>query len=31
MAEKKETNVTVTEDNELYIITGILKAEVYKT
>ena len=26
MAEKKETNVTVTEDNEMDLITGLLKA-----
>ena len=31
MAEKKETNVTVTEDNEMDLITGLLKAAEYKT
>ena len=31
MAEKKETNVTVTEENEMDLITGLLKAAEYKT
>ena len=30
MAEKKETNVTVTEDNEMDLITGLLKAATKK-
>ena len=31
MAEKKETNINVTEENEMDLITGLLKAAEYKT
>ena len=31
MAEKKETKIEVTEENEMDLITGLLKAAEYKT